>query len=363
MLNVINVQTNPTFEAMSEDEKFMERCFELALLGAGSVAPNPMVGCVIVHDGKIIGEGFHQHFGEAHAEVNAIASVSDHSMLEKSTLYVNLEPCAHHGKTPPCSDFIIEKKIKRVIVSNEDPFEKVGGRGIMRLRDAGIDVTTGVLEHQGRELNRRFFTFHEQKRPYVILKFAQTNDGYLDADRSDESDDAPLKISAFETDRLVHKWRSEESGILVGQNTIAMDNPSLTTRLWPGKNPLRIVIDPQLQMMGDRVVLNDGGHTWIFNALRNDYCENNLCYVQLHDPENYLQEIMTYLHKCEIQSIIVEGGATTLSKFLEHALWDEARIITGPMRIGAGVSSPSISGHCVQSFRVENDLIQFYVRQ
>jgi len=340
----------------------MQRALELAEKGKGHTAPNPMVGCVIACDGKIIGEGFHQKSGEAHAEVNAILSVQNKGDLQGSTLYVTLEPCAHHGKTPPCVDLIIKMGIPRVVICNQDPFDAVNGKGIERLRQAGVEVEVGILSAEGRKMNRRFFTFHEQERPYIILKFAQTNDGFLDAYRAQEDGQAPLKISGEAMDRLVHKWRAEEDAILVGQNTVTLDNPVLTARKWPGKNPIRLVIDPQLQVSEDKLLLSDGNHTWIFNALRNDYCENNLCYIRIDDPGAFQQEIMSYLHKSGIQSVIIEGGATTLSRFIASDLWDEARIITGPMRIGSGVPSPAITGTLLSSEMLGPDLLQVYSR-
>ncbi len=339
----------------------MQRCFELAALGAGSVAPNPLVGSVIVHEDKIIGEGYHQMHGGPHAEVNAISSVKDKSLLSEATIYVNLEPCAHHGKTPPCADLIVSYNFKRAVICNTDPFEEVYGKGIERLRESGIDVVAGVLEEDGRWLNRRFFTFHEKKRPFVILKFAQTIDGYLDSYRKEDDKKAPLKITGGQMNRIVHKWRSEEDSILVGKNTVLLDNPALTARLWPGKNPLRLVVDPELQIKADKTILSDGNHTWIFNALRTDYCENNLCYIQINDARNFHSEILTYLYKNDIQSVIIEGGAATLERFVDAEMWDEARIITGQIRIGEGVSAPDIHGKLLSTELIGNDLLQVYL--
>ena len=246
----------------------MRRCFEIAKQGASSVAPNPMVGCVITHNDKIIGEGYHQRYGESHAEVMAINSIANPDLLPEATLYVNLEPCAHHGKTPPCADLIIEKKLKKVVVSNLDPYVEVAGKGLQRIREAGIEIDFEVLEKEGRWLNRRFFTHHEENRPYIILKWAQTNDGFLDYYRQEDDGSEPLKISGDEMNRVVHRWRSEESSILVGKNTAALDNPSLTTRLWPGDDPLRLVIDPQLQLKDSLKMFQDGKPLWVFNALK-----------------------------------------------------------------------------------------------
>ena len=230
------------------DEKFMLRCHDLARLGIARTAPNPMVGCVIVLDEKIIGEGYHRKCGEAHAEVNAINSVSNHELLKKSTLYVSLEPCSHYGKTPPCTDLIISKKIPRVVIGCVDSFSEVSGRGIKKLKQAGCDVIVGVLENESRELNKRFFTFNEKKRPYIILKWAQTLDGFIDIIRTDENQIAPTWISNEHSRMLVHKWRSHEDAIMVGTNTAEKDNPSLNVRDWDGKNPLRVVLDRQLRL-------------------------------------------------------------------------------------------------------------------
>ncbi len=339
----------------------MQRCFELAILGAGSVAPNPLVGSVIVHNHKIIGEGYHQKLGGPHAEVNAISAVKDKALLSEATIYVNLEPCAHYGKTPPCADLIVSHKFKRVVISNRDPFEQVDGKGIERLLNAGIEVKSGVLEQEGRWLNRRFFTFHEKQRPYVILKFAQTIDSYLDSFRTEDDHEKPLKITGDEMNRMVHKWRSEEASILVGRNTVLLDNPTLTTRLWPGKNPLRLVIDPELQIKNDKTVMSDGGHTWIFNGIKTDYCENNLCYIQINDAREFHAEILSYLHKSNIQSVIIEGGAATLARCIEAEVWDEARIITGQTRIGEGISAPDINGELLSFESIGNDFLQVYL--
>lgn len=326
------------------------------------MAPNPMVGCVITHNGHIIGEGYHQQFGQSHAEVMAINSVEDQSLLSESTLYVNLEPCAHHGKTPPCADLIIEKKFKKVVVSNLDPYEEVAGKGLQRIRDAGIEIDFEVLEKEGRWLNRRFFTHHEKKRPYIILKWAQTNDGFLDYNRSEGDGSEALKISGEEMNRLVHRWRSEESGILIGKNTAALDNPSLTTRLWPGKDPLRLVIDPRLELSQSLNLFQDGKPLWVFNALK-EYCEGEVCYVRISDAKNFPLEISSHLAQNNIQSMIIEGGSNTLNRFVSSNLWDEARIITSPMRIGSGIPTPEVTGNIFSSEMIGEDLLQVYLNE
>lgn len=341
-------------------ELYMKRCLELAQLGLGKTAPNPLVGSVIVHNGKIIGEGYHQQYGEAHAEVNAINSVENLALLAESTLYVNLEPCAHFGKTPPCADLIIEKGIPHVVICNRDPFHAVDGKGIERLLAAGIKVETGILEEEGRWVNRRFFTFHEQKRPYIILKWAETKDGFLDYYRNEDDGLKPLKISNEESTRLVHKWRTEEASILIGRNTAILDDPHLTARLWPGKNPLRLVIDPELQVPENSAMYTDGEPTWVFNALR-EYCMDEVCFVKINDPATFENEILDYLYQNGIQSVIIEGGANTLHRFIEVKLWDEARIITGKMRIGDGLGAPKITGRLFENYFIEGDQLEVYL--
>ncbi|MDP4185415.1 MAG: bifunctional diaminohydroxyphosphoribosylaminopyrimidine deaminase/5-amino-6-(5-phosphoribosylamino)uracil reductase RibD, partial [Bacteroidota bacterium] len=265
---------------MTIDEIFMHRCLDLARLGAGVTAPNPMVGSVIVHEGKIIGEGFHQRFGEAHAEVNAINSVKDEDLLQKSTLYVNLEPCAHYGKTPPCAKLIIEKKIPRVIIGTVDPFAKVSGRGIQMLREAGIDVTVGVLSEECNQLNRRFFTFYQKKRPYIILKWAQTLDGYIDILREPESYGHPVWITNYLSKVSVHRLRTEETAIMIGTNTAEKDNPSLTAREWTGDSPMRIVLDRDLRLRNTLKIFDDSVHTLVFTK-RYLTGKKNLEYVHI----------------------------------------------------------------------------------
>ncbi len=326
---------------MSTSEIFMHRCLELARLGMGDVAPNPMVGCVVVHNGEIIGEGYHQKFGEPHAEVNAIRSVRDPELLAHSTLYVSLEPCAHFGKTPPCCDLIIEKQITRVVIGTVDPFARVAGKGIERMKDAGINVQVGVLETECRELNCRFFTFHEKKRPYIILKWAQTLDGFIDTDRTETTH--PTWITNALAKRLVHKQRSEESAILIGTNTAQCDNPSLTVREWTGSQPLRLVID-RTARLDERLHIFDGKMpTWVFTGIvRPD--QENLKFITLNFGQNIIPQMLSALHERNILSVIVEGGCELLTSFLEMGLWDEAFVYTGNQFFGKGVAAPRISG-------------------
>jgi len=341
-------------------EEYMKRCFQLAAQGLGSASPNPLVGSVVVHEGRIIGEGYHRQHGKAHAEVNAIGAVKDHALLRDSTIYVNLEPCAHFGKTPPCADLIIRSGIPRVVVSNIDPFAEVAGKGIARMKEAGIEVVTGVLDSEGSMLNRRFFTFHRAQRAYTILKWAQTADRYLDHHRKAEDGLEALKITGKESNRLVHRWRAEEDAILVGRNTAQLDNPKLTARLWNGKDPLRLLIDPQLQYTSGHL-LDDGNHTWVFNALESSI-QGNVRRIQLQNPETFLHDILKTLYNEGIQSVIIEGGTTTLQGFIDHGLWDEARVFSGSKCIGEGVQAPRFDASSTYSQQIDEDHLQFYFR-
>jgi len=329
---------------MSTSAIFMQRCLELSLLGMGDVAPNPMVGCVIVHEGKIIGEGYHRKFGQPHAEVNAIRSVKTPELLAQSTLYVSLEPCAHFGKTPPCSDLIIESRIPKVVIGTIDPFAKVAGKGIERMKKAGIEVNVGVLETDCRDLNRRFFTFHEQKRPYVLLKWAQTLDGFIDTDRTETQH--PTWITNTLSKRLVHKQRSEESAILIGTNTAEFDNPALTVREWAGNQPVRLVIDRTGRLNPNLQIFDRKAPTWVFTEIERQDSEN-LQFVTLDFSRDILPQMLTSLYQRDILSIVVEGGGELLNSFLEMNLWDEAFVYTGNQFFGKGVAAPKISGEII----------------
>lgn len=321
----------------------MQQCLELAKKGLGNVAPNPMVGCVIVHNEKIIGEGYHQKYGEAHAEVNAINSVKDKSLLSKATLYVNLEPCSHFGKTPPCSDLILATKIPYVVIGCVDSNTKVKGKGIEKLIKAGIDVKVGILEKESRELNKRFFTFQEKKRPYIILKWAQTKDGFIDKKRKLNDGEKPLQISSLESKKLSHKWRAEEQAIMVGTNTAMLDNPSLTARLWEGKNPTRVVIDRSLKIPADYNLFDNKSQTLIFNEQKNEVNEKNE-FIKISFSANVLKQIIEELYKREISSVIVEGGSILINSFIKENLWDEAIVIESSIEIKQGVQVPNIIG-------------------
>lgn len=329
---------------MSLPETFMQRCLDLALLGMGNVAPNPMVGCVIVHQGIIIGEGYHEKFGQPHAEVNAIRSVRDPALLAHSTLYVSLEPCSHFGKTPPCCDLIIASRIPHVVIGTIDPFAKVAGKGIERMQKAGIEVETGVLGKECKELNRRFFTFHEKKRPYIALKWAQTLDGFIDTDRTEIQH--PTWITNDLSKRLVHKQRSEESAILIGTNTAVYDNPSLTVREWTGNQPVRMVIDRTQRLDAELHIFDSKAPTWVFTAEEKTSSEN-LKYIRLDFNQDILPDLLRVLYENDILSVIVEGGFILLNSFLKTGLWDEAFVYTGNQFFGKGVRSPQISGEVI----------------
>lgn len=329
----------------------MQRCLQLAALAQGHVAPNPMVGAVLVHERKIIGEGYHQQYGGPHAEVNCINAVAgeDKQFLPQSTLYVSLEPCAHFGKTPPCADFIIQNKIGKVVIGCADPFAEVNGRGIKKLLAAGIEVVQGVLEKQCIELNKRFFTFHAKQRPFIILKWAQTQNGFIAGDCKQR-----LFITNEMTNRLVHKWRSQEAAIIVGTNTALLDDPSLTTRLWPGKNPLRLVVDLPLRLPHHLRLLDGSVATIVFNAkqhtIANEWKESNgrkgVTYYQIEKEKNLPQQVVSALYSLNIQSLIVEGGTQLLQSFINEKLWDEARIITNKNLVtDNGHSAPVLKNH------------------
>ncbi len=341
---------------MTPDELLIQRTFDLARLGMGSVSPNPQVGCVIVRDGEVIGEGWHRKYGEAHAEVNAVASISDKNLLTGSTVYVNLEPCSHHGKTPPCSDLLIQRGIKKVVISNLDTNPLVAGNGVRKLQEAGIEVVSGVLDKEGRELNKRFFTFHEKQRPFIILKWAQTSDGFV-AHSNYESRWISNEFSRLQ----VHKWRSEEDAVLVGTKTAAHDNPNLTVRDWSGRNPVRLVIDRFLRLSDKLNLFDKKVPTVCFNVLKHEE-HTNLKLIRL-DEQDFIPQLLTWLHNEKIQSVIIEGGSLTLSLFIEAGLWDEARVFTSTRSFYKGISAPLFKGELVLRDHVASDLIQIYKRR
>lgn len=344
---------------MNIHEKYIKRCIELAQNGLGTTYPNPMVGSVIVHKNKIIGEGWHKKAGEAHAEVNAINSVKDQSLLKDATIYVSLEPCSHYGKTPPCSDLIIAKGIKRVVMGTMDPFAKVAGRGIKKLLDAGCEVKVGILEEECLELNKRFFTFHKKQRPYIILKWAETKNGFIAPKNRDKQ--RPVWITNKYSGQLVHKWRSEESSILVGTNTAIEDNPALNVRKWTGKNPTRIVIDKDLKISKESSLLDGSQKTIILCRNKpNEPSNENLIFEEIDFSENIASEICKVLHKNDLQSVIIEGGSKTLQQFIDADIWDEARVFTGRTQFEEGVKAPEIKGSLVTEKRISEDNLKIY---
>ena len=346
---------------MVVEEKYMARCIELARGGEGYTAPNPMVGAVIVHKGKIIGEGFHRKCGEAHAEVNAIASVRDEALLRDSTIYVSLEPCSHYGKTPPCAELIIKKGIPRVVVGTLDPFPEVSGRGIRMLREAGIEVVTGVLEEEARALNSAFMTFQIRKRPYIYLKWAQSADGFMDACRADASE-PPVLLSSAETLRRVHRLRSEVAAIMVGTRTALLDNPSLTVRHWTGHSPVRVVLDRTLKLPAGSHLLDGTVRTVVFTAVEAE-SRPNVEYVRVDFGQEILPQVLQYLYVQKLNSLMVEGGAELLENFLDAGLWDEAWVETAPVALGAGVKAPVVSGVLVGSEQRHGHLLETWKRK
>lgn len=334
----------------------MARCLQLARLGAGFVAPNPMVGALLVYQNQVIGEGYHQEYGSAHAEVNCINSVEEANkkFIPGSTLYVSLEPCAHFGKTPPCADLIIQQRIPRVVIACRDPFEQVNGRGIELLQHNGIQVTEGVLEQEALELNKRFFCLHTKKRPYIFLKWAQTADGFIAQD-----DSLPLKISNDLSNRWVHKMRSTEAAIMIGTNTALTDNPTLTTRLWPGRNPLRVVIDKQLKIPPGSAIFDSSSPVVVINAVKNEIA-GHIRFVKVSPADEILSFLMRVLYEHQISSLIVEGGSVLLQSFLDVGLWDETVVITNTaLRVEKGIAAvPLPISEPAAEFRYGRDHIQ-----
>jgi len=330
-------------------EIYMRRCLDLAQLAKGHTTPNPMVGAVLVHNERIIGEGWHTEYGKAHAEVHCLESVAneDRYLIPQSTMYVSLEPCAHYGKTPPCALRLVYEKVKEVIIANIDPFEKVGGKGIDILKQNDVEVKTGLLEKEGAWVNRRFFSFHTKNRPYIILKWAQTKQGFFaPPDRS------RFQITNAASQALVHKWRTEESAIMVGTNTAMYDNPQLTARTYTGNQPLRIVLDTELKIPASHHVFNADAETWIINQHKEER-DGNIHFVRM-DLANVLPQLLSRLQHHNILSLIVEGGASLLQSFILLGLWDEARVFTGQASLPHGISAP-ILNNSVPAYATELD--------
>lgn len=323
-----------------EDKKYILRCIQLAKNGFGTTYPNPMVGCVIVHNKKIIGEGWHYKSGTPHAEVMAINSVKDKKLLSEATLYVSLEPCSYTGKTPPCSDLIIENKIPRVVVGSTDPHPNVSGKGVERLKKAGIQVKSGVCKLECDELNKRFFTFHTKKRPYILLKWAATKDGYIAPLEQDEG--KPFWITTPISKQLVHVWRSQEASILVGTNTVIKDNPRLDTREVYGNNPVRLTIDRNLKTPSGHALLKNDIPTVVFTS-KSKKSLDNLHYEKIDWSKSIPEQILAYCYENQLQSILIEGGTKLLQSFIDANLWDEARVFTGKSLLKSGISQPKLN--------------------
>lgn len=342
------------FPVNHSHELYMKRALELAANGTGNVSPNPLVGCVVIHEERIVGEGWHRKYGEPHAEVNAIHSVDDKSILKESTLYVTLEPCSHTGKTPPCADLIIRHGLPKVVIASHDVNPLVSGQGVKRLRDAGITVIEDVLSAEARQLNARFITYMEKKRPHIILKWAETSDGFIARKNSDSR-----WISDEYSRQLVHKWRSEEDAVLVGSGTAWHDNPNLNVRDWSGRNPIRVVIDRYLKLGPNQNLFNGRQMTICYNLVKNEAHEN-LVFVALR-PENFLQLLVQDLYRRHIQSVIVEGGAQILNSFIKADLWDEARVFVSPQTFKSGVPAPQLAGVLRQTLKLDNDWLWIHV--
>lgn len=333
----------------------MRRCLDLAIKGAGNVSPNPMVGAVLVYKDKIIGEGWHQQYGKAHAEVNCIASVKEEEkqFIGKSVMYVSLEPCAHYGKTPPCADLIIQHKIPKVVIGCTDTYNEVSGKGIQKLKDAGIDVTLNVLEQESRWLNRRFFCKQEKNRPYIILKWAESKNGYIAPPQGNR-----VMLSNEFSQKWVHKMRQEEDAILVGYNTALLDNPTLNNRYDTGKNPVRVVIDFNASLPNTLNLFDKQQHTLVFNFVK-EQREENLHFIKLEKKQKLETQVLQHLK--DINSIIIEGGSKTLQLFLDARLWDEAFVITTSKIIDNGTQAPKINtGKLLNTFNLQNDTINHY---
>lgn len=345
-------------------EKYIKRCLELAEKGIGTARPNPSVGAVVVYQGRIIGEGYTSAYGGNHAEVNAIHAVKNKEQLKEATIYVTLEPCSHYGKTPPCADLIVRSQIPNVVIGCIDTNSLVAGKGVERLRKAGCSVTVGVLEKECKEQYKRFFTVQNKKRPYIILKWAETNDGFVAPITKDEQ--KPVWISNQYSQQLVHKWRSEEHAILVGTNTVIADNPSLTVRSWTGHNPVRIVLDKNLRIPQEANVFDGNVKTILVTETREEERQvseekENVIYEEIDFKTNIAQQICEVLQKHHIQSVIVEGGTKTLQTFIDAELWDEARVFVGNTEFRNGVKAPEIKGKIINKESIDNDVLKIYL--
>lgn len=349
---------------LTTHEKYIKRCIQIANNGLGTTYPNPNVGCVIVYNNTIIGEGFTSPYGGPHAEVNAINSVVNNSLLKKATLYVTLEPCSHYGKTPPCANLIIQKQIPNVVIGVVDSHSAVAGKGIQKLKEAGCNVTVGVLQEECLKHHKRFFTFHNKKRPFIILKWAQTQDGFIAPAKETRNKKQPVWISNAYAKQLVHQWRSQEHAILVGTNTVLEDNPKLTTRLWEGNNPIRVVLDSNLKIDGSYYVTDGKTPTIIItdiSKIDKVKTQKNCTYKHIDFTKNIAQQICNVLTESNIQSIIIEGGAQTLQTFIDANLWDEARVFTGNTSFTKGVAAPSLPSNQTETIKLKNNTLTYYI--
>lgn len=343
---------------MKVQEKYIKRCIELAKNGLGTTYPNPLVGCVIVFENVIIGEGWHKKSGEAHAEVLAIESVRNKELLSESTLYVSLEPCSHFGKTPPCADLILKYKIPNVVIGTIDPNSKVSGKGIQKLKDSGVNVTYGILINECNELNKRFFTFHSKTRPFIILKWAESSDGFISPINKKEQ--KPVWLSNEYSRQLVHKWRSEEQAILVGTQTIIDDNPSLTVRDWVGKNPIRVLIDRDNAIDTSSNVFDNQAKTIVFSNKEVSSNSDTIQYIKIDFDKNSTQAIVAKLFENNIQSIIIEGGRKTIQSFIDANLWDEARVFIGEINLNEGTKAPKLNRVNYYKNLIKKDTLLIY---
>lgn len=339
-----------------ENEKWMRRALYLARLGEGQVAPNPLVGCVIVHEGKVIGEGYHQKYGEGHAEVNAVNSVADKSLIASSEIYVTLEPCSHYGKTPPCADLLVEHKASKVYICNLDPNPLVAGRGMERLREHGATVHTGILKEEGKWLNRRFFTQMEKQRPYILLKWAQTSDGFVARKNYDSK-----WISNWLSRKKVHQYRAQEAGILVGTNTAIYDNPRLNVRSWKGSDPVRLILDLHERIPQTHHVFDGEVPTVIYTYGESRISDNGITWQQLNAESDIVTQLLADFQRRKLQSVLVEGGSQLLHSFIEANTWDEAKVFVGQECFGEGIPAPDIKGKCVSRQAVLSNMLETYI--
>ncbi len=350
-------------EQRNSDQIFMKRCLELARMGADRVYSNPMVGAVLVHKNKIVAEGYHEYFGGPHAEVNAIKAIKNKHLLKECTLFVSLEPCSHYGKTPPCVNLVIESQIPHVIIGTSDPNPLVAGRGIEMLKESGIQVKTGILKAECEWLNRRFFAFHKEKRTYVVLKWAESADGFIDTFRSNETPIGPRWITNEPARQLVHKWRSREIAIMAGTNTIFFDNPQLNVREWPGRNPIRVVIDRSLRLPGECNVFDQSIPTMVFTE-KEKKNKKNLDYYRVDFSKNLPEEILSVLFKKGIQSVFIEGGGKVLQSFIDAGRWDEARVFRGKDSFHRGIKAPILKDYFApEEENLGNSLFSLYIQR